>query len=181
VLSGGGARPNNSFKPKTNRCAIVFGLIQALGLMTSPLLPIVILVLAATFAVWLRRLIELKTGRSRDKPALLYVFTWGSVAVLSSIFIRPLPLDFWWRVVITGCAAPLSLCGGLVVHRCRSHQRLQAIPYSFVRRCRHRRPVSLLRHTVGSDTGSVAPHRALTIHSSRSRFAARLNSGVRPL
>jgi len=23
--------PNNSFKPKTNRCAIVFGLIQALG------------------------------------------------------------------------------------------------------------------------------------------------------
>ena len=24
-------RPNNSFKPKTNRCAIVFGLIQALG------------------------------------------------------------------------------------------------------------------------------------------------------
>jgi len=73
--------------------------------MTSPLLPIAILVLTATFAVWLRRLIELKTGRSRDKPALLYVFTWGSVAVLSSIFIRPLPLDFWWRVVITGCAA----------------------------------------------------------------------------
>lgn len=31
--------PNNSFKPKTNRCAIVFGLIQALG-GTPALLPI---------------------------------------------------------------------------------------------------------------------------------------------
>jgi len=30
-----GSRPNNSFKPKTNRCAIVFGLIQALGAMES--------------------------------------------------------------------------------------------------------------------------------------------------
>jgi len=73
--------------------------------MTSPLLAIAILVLAATVAVWLRRLIERKTGRSRDKPALLYALTWGLVAVLSSIFIRPLPFDYWWRVVITGCAA----------------------------------------------------------------------------
>jgi hypothetical protein len=31
-----GTRPNNSFKPKTNRCAIVFGLIQALGRYQQP-------------------------------------------------------------------------------------------------------------------------------------------------
>ena len=30
-----GSGPNNSFKPKTNRCAIVFGLIQALGRMNQ--------------------------------------------------------------------------------------------------------------------------------------------------
>jgi hypothetical protein len=46
-----GSWPNNSFKPKTNRCAIVFGLIQALGPM--PKIPATRAVVIGAFAAYI--------------------------------------------------------------------------------------------------------------------------------